>query len=669
MSEQFGTIPAALANAAKLLPAHPAQAEKQVREILKAVPANGPALLLLGSALRAQGKIIAALEVLEPLAAMNPKFIPAQFEYGLALGDGGDSRKAIAVLSRVVAHDPKHASAWRALGDQKILAGDDRGADEAYNHHILASVNDPRLMEAAAALYQNNLPVAERLLRIFLKDNPTDVTAIRMLAETGSRIGRYDDAEKLLVRCLELAPGFSAARHNYAQLLNHLNKPAASLAQADILLKQDSHNPNYRVLKAALLGRVGEYEQAEALYKSLLKEFPNQPKSWMSYGHTLKTLGKRDAGVTAYRKAIALLPSLGEAYWSLANLKTFRFTPDEIDAMCTQLERTDLLADDRFHLDFALGKALEDEGDFAQSFECYRKANALRRESLPYNAGHVHSFVERLAAVFTREFFAARSGAGTQASDPIFIVGLPRSGSTLIEQILSSHSAVEGTMELHDIANIARELGLWTKHGDALTYPEVLQTMSLERFKAVGEDYLPRASVHRRLGRQFFIDKMPNNFLHAGFIHLILPNAKIIDARRHPLGCGFSCFKQHFARGQSFAYGLEDIGCYYADYVRLMAHIDLALPGRVHRVFYENMVAEPEAEVRRLLEYCGLPFEEETLRFYENDRAVRTASSEQVRQPIFTEGVEQWQNFEPWLGPLKEALGPVLTAYPDVPTF
>ncbi len=666
-SEQVGTLSAALANAAKLLATRPALAEKQAREILKAVPGHGEAVLLLCAALREQGKTAEALGILEPLAAATPRSAELHFEYGLALADAGESSKAIEALTRCVMLKPKHASAWRVLGDQKKLAGNDRGADEAYARHIQASVNDPQLLAAADALYENRLAVAERLLRAFLKENPTDVTAIRMLAEAGSRLGRYEDAEHLLARCIELAPSFTAARHNYASVLYRQNKPSEAIAQADILLKSDPRNPGYRALKSAALGQIGEYAQAIEIYEDLLKNHPGQPKAWMSYGHTLKALGRREQSIAAYRKSIALLPSLGEAYWSLANLKTFRFTDQDVAAMRMQLARTDLAEEDRYHLDFALGKALEDAGEFADSFRHYETGNALRRAGAAYDAGEFAEHVQRLKAHFTPEFLREHEGVGAGAADPIFIVGLPRSGSTLLEQILSSHSAIEGTMELPDVIAIARRLGGKKRHGEASAYPSVLSSLERKNFAELGEEYLERTRIHRKLGRPFFIDKMPNNFVHVGLIHLILPNAKIIDARRHPLGCCFSCFKQHFARGQAFTYSLGDIGRYYASYVELMAHYDAVLPGRVHRVIYEQLIADPEHEVRRLLDYCGLPFEEGCLRFYENDRAVRTASSEQVRQPIFKDAVEHWQNYEAWLGPLQSALGPVLESYPDAP--
>ena len=664
-----GTVSVALANAAKLLTVNPALAETQAREILRIVPTNGQALLLLGAALRAQGKVAAAIEILKPLATQLPKSGATLFEYGLALGDSGDTGNAIDILTRVVTLDPKHASAWRALGDQKMLAGDERGTHEAYDRHIQVSVNDPQLLAAAVELHQNRLAVAERLLRAFLKENSTDVTAIRMLAEAGSRLGRYEDAEHLLARCIELAPNFTAARHNYASVLYRQNKPLQAIHEADILLKRDPRNPGYRALKAAALGQIGEYADAIQIYLDLLKSHPGQPKAWMSYGHALKALGRYDQCIDAYRKSIALLPSLGEAYWSLANLKTFRFTDEDVAAMCAQLARGDLADEDRYHLEFALGKALEDAAQFASSFAHYEAGNALRRAGTNYDSGEFTDHVRRLKEQFTPEFLHDHAGTGCQAPDPIFIVGLPRAGSTLIEQILSSHSAIEGTMELPDVISIARRLGGKKRHGEASAYPSVLSTLERKTFAELGEEYLERTRIHRKLGRPFFIDKMPNNFVHVGLIHLILPNAKIIDARRHPLGCCFSCFKQHFARGQAFTYSLDDIGKYYVRYVELMAHYDAVLPGRVHRVIYEELVADPEREVRRLLEYCALPFEEGCLRFYENDRAVRTASSEQVRQPIFKDAVEHWQNYKPWLGPLEAALGPVLDLYPQVPIF
>jgi predicted Zn-dependent protease len=665
--EPQGTLATALAHAARLLPGSPSLAEAQSREILKVVPGHPHALLLLAAARTRQGSAAAARDMIAPLAAAHPDWAQAHAELGLALGALGKGADAVAALSRAVEIAPDHAQAWRALGDELTLAGETVRADAAYARHIKASVRDPELIEAAAALCDNELAVAERRLRGFLKRHPTDVAAIRMLAEIGVRLGRYEQAEHLLARCLELAPSFTAARHHYATVLYRLNKAAEAIAQIDSLLADDPRNPGYRNLKAAALGRIGEYDRAIEVYGGVLKDHPGQPKVWMSYGHALKTVGRQADCIAAYRRCVALAPAFGEAWWSLANLKTVRFTEDDVAAMTRELAREGISDEDRFHLHFALGKALEDAKAYEASFGHYEAGNALRRQDLDYDADDTSDHVRRSTALFTPGFFAERAGQGSAAPDPIFIVGLPRAGSTLIEQILSSHSEVEGTQELPDIISMARRIGGKPNSERRTGYPEALAALTPDDLRALGEEYLERAQVHRKLGRPFFIDKMPNNFAHLGLIHLALPNAKVIDARRHPLGCCFSAFKQHFARGQGFTYGLEDLGRYYADYVALMAHFDAVLPGRVHRVIYEEMVADPEAQVRALLDHCGLPFEDGCLRFYENDRAVRTASSEQVRQPIYSDAADHWRNFEPWLGPLKASLGPVLETYPQAP--
>lgn len=564
---------------------------------------------------------------------------------------------------------PGNADALRALGAALRGMGDEAAAEEAELDAIRASTRDPVLVEAAAALLDNNIPIAERILRARLKEKPTDVAAIRMMAEIAGRLGRYGDAEKLLRRALELAPAFVAARANLATVLYRQNNPADAVAELDQLLAVDPENAAHRNLKAAALGRIGGYEEAIALYESVLASHPAQPRVWMSYGHVLKTVGRQADSIAAYRKAIERAPGLGEVWWSLANLKTVTFTDADIAAMQGALESDSISEDDRFHLHFALGKALEDAKDHAASFAHYAKGNALRKAMLDYESGEISSLVREAAALMNEAFFTAREGQGNPAPDPIFVLGMPRAGSTLIEQILSSHPMIEGTQELPDIAAMARRIGgRKTRDGES-TYPACLADLSAAELAELGAEYLERTRIHRKTDRPLFIDKMPNNWVHTGFIHLILPNAKIIDARRHPLGCCFSNFKQHFARGQGFSYDLADLGRYYSDYVAMMAVIDNALPGRVHRAFYEDMIESTETEVRRLLDYVGVPFDAACLRFFENDRAVRTASSEQVRRPINREGMEQWQAFEPWLGPLKDGLGPVLAVYPDVPSL
>ena len=498
--------------------------------------------------------------------------------------------------------------------------------------------------------------------------HPTDVAALRMLAEVAARLRRYGDAQTLLERCLELAPSFDPARHNYAVVLNRQGKAAAALPQVEALLAKEPRNPGYLNLKAAVLANLGEYGESIEVYAAVLKEFPRQPKIWMSYGHSLKTARRQDDSVAAYRRAIDMQPTLGEAYWSLANLKTFRFSDADIAAIHSALAREDLSDEDRLHFEFSLAKALEDAGSYAESFAHYAKGNAIRRRQHPYSADGQRALRQpRQAAMHARIFSPRGRARDRRIRSPIFIIGLPRAGSTLIEQILSSHSMVEGTMELPDLPQMARELAGRDERDHEAPFFTAVAALDAQELRALGERYLASTRIYRKTAAPFFIDKLPNNWLYMGLLHLILPNAKIIDARRHPLGCCFSAFKQHFARGQNFSYDLEDLGWYYRDYVDLMAHIDRVLPGRVHRVFYESMIEDTEAEVRRLLDYCELPFEEQCLRFYENERAVRTASSEQVRQPIFKEGMDHWRHFEPWLGPLKAALGPVLESYPAMP--
>lgn len=522
-------------------------------------------------------------------------------------------------------------------------------------------LRNPALLDAAIALNENRLHDAEPILRAHLKADPFDVAAIRMFAELAARIGRLKDSETLLRRAVELAPHFLAARSNLATVLYKQNRPAEAVAELDALLAVNPDDAASANLKAAALGRIGDYDEAVDLYEQVLSQFPNQPKVWMSYGHVLKTVGRQADCVAAYRRALAIAPSLGEVWWSLANLKTVRFEATDIAAMEQALLGSDLALDDHFHLHFALGKAYEDLGDAEAAFGHYALGNRLRSEELGYDPDETSAHVATAKSLFTRQFVANHSDQGCPAPDPIFILGMPRAGSTLIEQILSSHSQVEGTMELPDIPAIAGQLG------DGDEWSEALATADADALRRMGETYLERTRVQRKTDKPFFIDKLPNNWAHIGLIHLILPNAKIIDARRHPLACCFSNFKQHFARGQAFAYSLDHVGRYYADYVSLMAHFDAVLPGRVHRVLHEAMIDDTEATVRTLLDALGLPFEEACLRFWETDRAVRTASSEQVRRPINRDGADQWQAFEPWLDPLKHALGPVLTAYPEAP--
>ncbi len=514
----------------------------------------------------------------------------------------------------------------------------------------------PRLIEGAAALNENRLDIAERLLKAHLNDDPFDVRAIRMLAELAARIGRMKDSETLLRRALEIAPGFTAARANLALILGRTGRPAEALEMLDEVFAAEPEGVGHLNLKAATVGRLGDFDQAIELYEAVLKRAPKQARVWLSYGHMLKTIGRQADGVAAYRRSIALKPALGEAWWSLANLKTVKFDEDDVRAMRAALGGPGLTDDDRIQLNFALGKAMHDAAEVKAAFSHYATGNVLAHKQRLFRGGEIQRTVERSIERFTTELLA--SPGGCAAPDPIFIVGMPRAGSTLVEQILASHPLVEGTSELPDLPAVARD-----KRG----YPKSAVEMTADDRRSAGEDYLRRASVQRRTDRPFFIDKLPNNWLFVPFIHWVLPNAKIIDARRHPLGCCLSNFRQHFARGQDFTYDLTDLGRYYANYVRLMAHVDEVLPGRVHRVIYERMVDDTETEVRQLLAACGLEFDPACLAFHETERAVRTASSEQVRRPIYRDAADEWQRYEEFLDPLKDALGGVLDAYPAAP--
>lgn len=647
----------ALSRTGELLERDAGAAEQQALEILKAIPGEINAQRLLARALRVQGKVREALSLLEELIKDNPRFPAAHQELGLTLRVLGETGRAQQALHRAVDCDERLPEAWKALAELLAMEGDEEGSLKAYRRHLAVTVPHPELLQAADHLYQGQIARAEDICREFLKEHPTNVSAIRMLADIGLRVGAFEDARHLLERCLELAPDFHLARHNYVQLLYRQQRYEPALAELERLLAVEPDNPSFLLLKAAVLVHINEHQPAIDIYEHVLTRFPNQAQAHMSYGHALKTVGRQQDAITAYRTCIAARPELGEAYWSLANLKTFEFRDEEIAAMKAQIATENIDQENFYHLCFALGKALEDRREYQQAFDYYQRGNAARRRSVVWDADENHRDTCRLIEFFTRDFVEAREGQGCPDSDPIFIVGLPRSGSTLLEQILASHSQVEGTAELPNVIAIARRLSGKKRRSDTSRYPDKLAELTPRQLAELGEEYIEGTRIQRTEGSPYFIDKMPNNFTHAGLIHLILPNAKIIDARRHPLSCCFSGFKQLFARGQGFTYNLTEIGRYYRDYIELMDHWDEVLPGHILRVQYEDVVADFETQVRRLLDYCGLPFEEQCLSFYETERAIRTASSEQVRQPLYDEALEQWRNFDPWLDELKTALG------------
>ena len=662
-ADSQGNLKTALQHAASLLYKKPELAEEQALEILKTAPDFDPAIHILGASYRLQGKMEEALEVIVPLAKRLEKSAPILLELGLCFMATGRVRDAIKTMRKAVNLTPGHSETWRNLAILYDQVEEKNNAYKATQKYLDILSKNIEITEAAKLFDDGKIAQAETLTRDIIKKQPTDVVAMRLLAEIGLKIGRLEDAKNLLEYCVELAPFYDHARHNYAVSLYRKQKLEEAVKQIEILLERDPDNSNYFVLLAAIYARKGDFEPALKIYEDILSKKPEQGKLQLSYGHTLKTVGRIDDAIKAYRTCIEVNSNIGEPYWSLANLKTFHFGDEDLENMLGQVIPEGGDPDDQGHLAFAIGKAYEDRKNFDKSFEFYQRGNAIRRLHHRYDPKiNIYDTV-RQVKFFDHAFFTKRKGQGCQASDPIFIVGLPRAGSTLLEQILASHSQVEGTSELTDIIALTRKIGDKKNIRAVSKYPEILSDMIEEDFKELGESYIETTRVQRSK-TPYFIDKMPNNFKHIGLIHSVLPNAKIIDARRHPMGGCFSGFKQLFANGQSFSYSLSDIGLYYRDYIKLMDHWDEVLPGRVHKVQYEEMVSDTENQIRMLLEYCGLEFEEACLRFYETDRAIRTPSSEQVRQPIYTKGVEQWRNYEAHLDPLKEALGPLLDRYP-----
>jgi predicted Zn-dependent protease len=658
---------AALSKAVASLQDDPLQAADHALSALDDAPGQRHALMVFVSAHRLSGDLEGARAALQDLAAAEPGLASVQHELAMVLIELGQTEAAIDALHRLAHLEPRHPQAWRMLGDQFTKAGRTAQAGDAYARHFRLQVLEWQQLERAAVVPHDDPEAAERRLTEFLAVYPTAVPVRRMLAEVYLSTGRRDEGHEQLALSLAHSPGYASARWMLA--LSHAKHSdwGRVLPEVEALLKDDPHNAHAMGLKAHCLLNTGAYEQAVEAFATWVERRPSGD-AWMFYGHALATVGRTAEGVAALRQAIALEPGLAEAYWALSNLKTFRFAADEIEAMRRALAGDELDARNRWLMDFALGKALEDAQDYPGAFTRYREGNAAFRKQLRYSADSTTAFVRRSKALFTADFFKRREGHGVDAADPIFIIGLPRSGSTLIEQILASHSMVEGTSELTALAAVVQQL-VGTERSRQDAYPELLRESTPQALEAAGRQYLERARLHRQLGRPLFIDKAPANFLHLGLLLMILPRARIIDARRHPLGCGFAVFRQYFPQAFPFAFDLAEIGRYYRDYVELMAHFDAVRPGRVHRVIYEQMVAQPEQEIRRLLDYCGLPFEQACLRFHETRRGVLTPSAEQVRQPMFTDALSQWQHFEHWLGPMKQALGDVLTAYPGVPAF
>jgi tetratricopeptide (TPR) repeat protein len=627
--------------------------------LASSVPENRDVLYMIAVSQRYLNRIPDALATLEKLEKLHPGFSRLYQERGHCYVALRDAPRAIDAFLGAVNINPALPASWRTLHSLYRMTGQAENAEMAAGHVATLEKLPAEIVTATGLFSEGDFIPAENIVRAYLLKHGDHVEAMRLLARIGLALDILDDADILLEAVLKLAPDYRAARYDYAMALLRRHKHVEAIAELEKLLELEPANRAFRTTYATANVGLGEHERALELYRELLVGAPPGTPSaelHLSVAHSLKALGRQQGAIESYRAAAAARPAYGDAYWSLANLKTYRFDSQEISRMRADEAAPATAPVDRYHLCFALGKAMEDAGDFAEAFQFYERGNALKKSQSRYRPEPLERNTRLQKAICTREFFAARVGWGCLDPAPIFVVGLPRSGSTLLEQILASHSRVEGTMELADIPRLVLELQGREPEAENPRYPRVLTEMTPEDVRRLGEKFIDDTRVYRS-GKPFFIDKMPNNFRHIGLIHLILPHAKIIDARRNAMACCFSNFKQLFAAGQEFTYGLEDIARYYRTYVELMAHWDAVLPGKVLRVEHEDVVDDLEANVRRILDFCGLEFEQQCVEFYKTERSIRTASSEQVRQPIFKEGIDQWRNFEPWLGPLKEVLG------------
>ena len=598
----------------------------------------------------------AALATLASLKGLAPENGRAHQEEGHAYRDSGRIDDALRAYGWACRFNPALVASWRE--QVRILSSRGRGQQAAQAKAQLDYLERlPKPLVAVIDLIsQGKLLKAEDICRQFLQKAPHHVEAMRLLADIGVRLGVLTDAEFLLESAHRLDPANVRVHIDYIGVLRKRQKFAIALDQARQLLDSSPQNPQFQSIYAIECLQTGDYDSALSLFDKVLEQMPADPVTLTSKGHVYKTRGEYDESVHSYRAALESHPQHGEAWYSLSNLKVYAFDDGELKRMHAQARNDSLSHADRVHLNFALGKAYEDREDFETSFRHYEQGNRLKKQRSTYTAENMTADLHAQQRVCSAEALARGASVGHPAGDPIFVVGLPRAGSTLLEQILSSHSKIDGTLELPNILSLSQQLRRRGRLGDEPGYPEILTALSDEELGAFGRQYIDDTRIHRK-DAPFFVDKMPNNFRHIGLIHLILPNAKIIDARRHPMACGFSGYKQLFAEGQEFTYDLGDLGRYYRDYVKLMDHWDAVLPGKVLRVQYEDVVADLEGQVHRLLDYCGLDFEPACLSYHLTDRAVRTPSSEQVRQPIFTSGLDYWRNYERWLDPLRETLG------------
>ena len=632
------------------------EAEKHTEKILSDFPENAEALYILAVCQRYLNRLEEALKTLSKLKKIRPGYGRAFQEEGHVCVKAGFVSQALNAYRHAVNLNNSLIASWAGLTKILKSQGKEKNANITQHEYEKLKALPVELLSVRNMIAEGKNFQAERLCRKFLMENKKNIEGMRLLASLGVAADVLDDAEFLLEKALEYEPNNNFARNDYMEVLYKRQKYQKSLKQAEILRKKEPKNLKYQIAYANQAVAVGKYKKALKIYDQANKALPNNPELRLVHGHALKTIGNVDEAIKAYRKSYNARNDYGDAYWSLANLKTYRFTPDEVLLMDEKESSTSTIITDRIHLNFALGKYYEDSKLFDKSFVHYERGNELQQSQQHYKKEHMTDVLNLQIEYCNSTLFKRKKKFGHDGADPIFIVGLPRAGSTLLEQILASHSKVEGTLELPNIPALAYKLAGRKTVNETPDYPKNLSTLSAETLEKFGKDYLDETRIHRTK-LPHFIDKMPNNFRHIALIHLILPNAKIIDARRNPMACCFSGFKQLFASGQQFSYGLEEIGTYYKDYVEVMNHWDKVLPGKILRVQYEDVVSNLENEVTRILEYCNLPFEDNCINFHKTERNVRTPSSEQVRQPIYKSGLEQWKNYEPWLDPLKKSLG------------
>jgi tetratricopeptide (TPR) repeat protein len=635
-------------------------------ELLSQFPQNRGELYLQAKNLRLLNHFDEALGILERLQQLHPRYSRLYEERGHCYVALTDASKAIDAFWQAVNINAALPASWQMLHTLYLGMGDEENVAKIADRLATLRNLPPEIIEAGSLFADGELVHAERVLRIYLAQHGEHIEAIRMLGRICIARGLRDDAELLLEAVVQRAPGYRAARADYARALLDQHKYVRSREEIQQLLELDPGNRAYLRQYGEACIRLGDYEPGIRLYRRLLGDaLPGRESaelhSWIAF--SLRAKGHQTEAIQGYRAAIAALPDSGEAWWGLANLKTYRFAEDDIARKRTVEAAPATSLVDRYHLCFALGKALEDQGRYEESWAFYERGNALKHAEVRYLPTPAEAHVRLSKQVCIREFFETRRGWGVADADPIFILGLTRSGSTLIEQILASHSQVEGTQELADIQRIVRALRGRDTDLKNPRYPGVLAELGPQDFRKFGERFMADTRIYRQTQRPFFIDKLPDNFRDIGLIHLMLPNAKIIDARREPMACCFGNLKQLFSGGQEFSYSIGDIAHYYRNYLEFMRHWNEALPGRILTVQHEDMVENLEGNVRRILDFCGLRFEPACLEFHKTPRNVRTASSEQVRQPISREGVDQWRNYEPWLGPLKDGLGDALTTY------